>query len=138
MSEQNKEIVRRFYENGAVGSLDHELIAEDLIYHGTIVPDFQGREPFIHVLNGFRSAFPGFTTEIKDMIAEGDRVAVHHVHRGTHAGDFNGIPATGRPIAVTGIEIVRVHDGQIAEFWHLDDFLGLMQQLGVVPALGQG
>jgi steroid delta-isomerase-like uncharacterized protein len=88
-------------------------------------------------LSQFRTAFPDLVTTVEDMVAEGDRVAVRHTHRATHTGAFQGIPPTGKRIEVTGIEVLRMREGQIAEFWHMDDFLGLMQQLGVVPAPGQ-
>ena len=89
------------------------------------------------MLGVFRRAFPGFQTTVQDLVAEGDRVAALHTHYGTHTGEFQGIPATGKSTTVLGIEIFRVRDGQIVEFWHLDDFLSLMQQLGAVPGPGQ-
>ena len=70
---------------------------------------------------------------LEDMIAEGDKVAVRFTLRGTHGGDLMGIPPTGKPVAVTGIDINRIADGKIAERWANFDALGLMQQLGVIP-----
>jgi steroid delta-isomerase-like uncharacterized protein len=135
MSEANKAVVRRFFEEAADRGHDDEFIAEDVAYHGPpMIGELRGRAALVQVLEGFRQAFPGFETEIHRLVAEDDLVVVHHTHRGTHQGALMGIPPTGRQIAVQGIEIVRVRDGQVAEFWHLDDFLSLMQQLGVVPA----
>ena len=71
------------------------------------------------------------------MIAEGDKVAVRFTARGTHKGEFLGIPPTGKQVAWAGINIYRVASGKIAETWQLSDGLGLMQQLGVVPPVGQ-
>jgi steroid delta-isomerase-like uncharacterized protein len=135
MSAETKAVARRFFEEGASGTADEALIAPDLIYHGPpMIGELRGRDAFVQVLGVFRRAFPGFTTTIEEMVAEGDLVAVRHTHHGLHRGEFNGIPPTGREIHVTGIEIVRVRDGQVAEFWHLDDFLTLLQQLGALSA----
>jgi steroid delta-isomerase-like uncharacterized protein len=134
-TEANKTVAREFYAQAATGDRDDELIAADIVYHGPpMLGEIHGREGFKQVLDVFRAAFPGFETTIEALVAEDDLVAVRHTHRGTHAGDFAGIPATGTPVTVGGIEIVRIRNGQIAEFWHLDDFLALMQQLGTVPA----
>lgn len=136
--EENKSLVRRFYESAATGTLDDELIAEDFMYHGPpMLGEVRGREGFKQILGVFRGAFPNFQTTVEDVIAEEDRVAVRHTHHVTQTGEFAGIPATGKQATVGGIEILRVRDGQIAEFWHMDDFLSLMQQLGAIPATGQ-
>lgn len=132
--EENKSVVRRFYEAAATGTLDDELIAEDFMYHGPpMLGEVRGREGFKQIMGVFRGAFPNFETTVEDLIAEEDRVAVRHTHHATHRGEFAGIPPTGKEATVSGIEIVRVRNGQITEFWHMDDFLGLMQQLGAIP-----
>lgn len=69
----------------------------------------------------FQSALGGLREDIEDMIAEGDRVAVRYTLYGTHTGDFYGVQATGKTIKVSGIEIFRVEDGEIAEFWHFGE-----------------
>lgn len=131
------EIVTRFFAHAASPDLDDELIAEDAVFHGlSQIGEVHGRDGVKGVMSIFRTAFPNFTTEIKKLLVEGDTVAAWHTHRGIHSGDFIGIPATGRPIEVAGIELFRVKDGQIAEFWHLDDMLTLLQQLGVAPTVG--
>jgi steroid delta-isomerase-like uncharacterized protein len=133
--EQNKAIVRRFYASAATGALDDELIAEDFLYHGPpMLGEVRGRDEFKQILGVFRDAFPNFQTTVEDVIAEEDRVAVRHTHHVTHSGEFAGIPPTGKAATVPGIEVLRVRDGQIVEFWHMDDFLGLMRQLGAIPA----
>jgi len=70
------------------------------------------------------------------MIAEGNTVAAHFTARGVHRGSFMDLPATGKPITMTGIEIFRIKDGKIIELWGEANLLGLMQQLGIVPAHG--
>jgi steroid delta-isomerase-like uncharacterized protein len=133
--EENKAVVRSFYEQGASGERDDELITEDVVYHGpAMLGEVRGREGFKQLLGVFRAAFPNFETEVKHLVAEGDMVAVWHTHRARHEGEFAHVPPTGKVIEVDGLELLRIRDGQIAEFWHMDDFLGVMQQLGAVPA----
>jgi predicted ester cyclase len=72
------------------------------------------------------------------MIAEGDKVVVRSIMRGAHQGEFMGIPATGKSFTMSAIDIIRFANGQAVEHWGNTDDLGMMQQLGVVPAPGQG
>ena len=87
---------------------------------------------------GFMSAllagFPDSRFVVDDVIAEGDKVAVRHRLQGTHQAELQGIPATGRQVEVNGIVIFRIENGMIAEAWLNADIMGMMQQLGVVPA----
>ena len=80
------------------------------------------------------TAFPDLHLTIEDMFGEGDRVVGRYTYRGTHKGDFMGIPPTGKQVAVTGISIMRVANGKFLEEWINTD---LMQQLGVVSVPGQ-
>ena len=73
---------------------------------------------------------------IEDLIAEGDKVAVRQTWRGTHTGNFQGIPPTGKPVTFTSLEVYRVTGGKLAEEWVELDMLGLLQQLGVIPPMG--
>jgi predicted ester cyclase len=79
------------------------------------------------------SAFAGATYEFADLIADGDKVAWRWTLRAKHTGPFQGLPATGRPVAITGMSMVRVANGKLAEHWGEQDMLGLLQQLGVLP-----
>ena len=72
-------------------------------------------------------------TTVQDLLADGDRVIERTSVRATNTGDFNGIPAAGRPVAWSEIHIYRFEDGKIAELWSGVNFLGLLVQLGVVP-----
>jgi predicted ester cyclase len=85
----------------------------------------------------FRAAFPDLRATIEEMIAEGDRVAVRGVIRGTHQGELMGIPPTGRPVSVALIDINRIEGGQLVERWGEADMLGLLQQLGAIRMPGQ-
>jgi steroid delta-isomerase-like uncharacterized protein len=77
----------------------------------------------------FRDAFPDAAVTIDELVADGDRVAVATTLTGTHQGDLMGIEPTGRTVAVTGIDIVRVDGGKIVEHRGLTDIVGLMRQL---------
>jgi steroid delta-isomerase-like uncharacterized protein len=138
-SDQNKAVVRRVFEEIVnkqnLAAID-DLLSPDIVIHTPVPGVGSGIESFRQFIGMFLSAFPQQHTELHDLIAEGDRVAVRHTHRGTHGGEFMGMPPTGRQFAVDGIEVFRIADGKVAEFWHMDDFLGLLQQLGAVPAPG--
>ncbi len=86
------------------------------------------------VMEAFRGAFPDLAVTVLGQVAEGDLVCNHISMTGTHKGVFNGIPATGKAIAVTGNNLMRMRDRRIAETWGFLDMLGLLQQLGVAPA----
>ncbi len=135
-TEQNKALVRRLVEVSNQGNLDalDELLADNLVDHSLrsqgLPAGAEGVKQFTRML---RSAFPDSEWIIDDMIAEGDKVVLRWTSRGTHQGEAFGIPATGRQVVVTGIEIYRVAGGKLAETWGEVDMLGLMQQLGVVP-----
>ena len=97
MSEANKAVVRRFYELGTDLEAIRDLIAPDLRYHGPLMTgEFEGREGFLHLLSGLVHAFPGFTTTIEDLVAEGDLVTARHTHHAVHAGETGGAETGGR------------------------------------------
>ena len=85
----------------------------------------------------FRLAFPDVSFTVEDMIAEGDKVVDRMTWQATHQGPFMGIPPTGNRLTVTEIHINRIAEGRIVERWAQPDLLGLMQQLGAVPAPDQ-
>ena len=80
------------------------------------------------------NVFPDLTFSAEDMIAEGDKVAVRFTMRGTHKGEFMGVPATGKQFEVSGIDIVRFAGGKAVEHWGVTDTMAMMQQLGAVPS----
>jgi steroid delta-isomerase-like uncharacterized protein len=79
------------------------------------------------------AAFPCYEMIVEDMLADKDEVAVRFTMRATHTGDYMGIPATGKQVAVPGIIIYRVADGKIVEHWMQFDAMSMLQQLGVRP-----
>ncbi len=136
MSEQNKTLVRRgvdeIWNQGHFAVAD-EMVASDFVVHATALNgEIKGREGIIQYFAALRSAFPDLTFTIEDHIAEGDRVVTRWSAQGTHLGEFQGMPASGKQIRVTGTDVDRIENGKIAECWMNFDELGLLQQLGVI------
>jgi steroid delta-isomerase-like uncharacterized protein len=133
--EENKAIVRRFYEevvNKGDFTVIDELITEDFYDHSGSGSN-QGLQAFKQFATMLTSAFPDLHVTLEDMIAEQDKVAARVTVRGTHKGIlFDSVPPTGRAVTFTGVDIIRVRDGRIAERWNQRDLLGLMRQLGVI------
>jgi len=114
-----------------------ELLAGDFVDHNPLPGLAPNRDGFKQSFAVFRQAFPDSAYKIEDMIAEGDKVAVRFAANGTHKGVLMGIPPTGKRVSMTGVDIFRLTNGRIAEFWLSWDQLGMMQQLGVIPMPGK-
>jgi predicted ester cyclase len=84
---------------------------------------------------GFRAAFPDIHVAVEDVIANGDKVVVRLTFSGTHTGPLMGMPPTGKFVTITGIAIDRIQNGKIVEHWVNRDDLGMLQQLGMIPAM---
>lgn len=110
------------------------LLAPDIQTHYPGVPMALDRSGLGQVGTMFLMAFPDFASTIEDQIAEGNKVVTRQRYTGTHQGDFNGIPPTGRTIEFTAITIDRIENDVIAERWVEYNVMGLMQQLGVIPS----
>ncbi|KPV51032.1 hypothetical protein SE17_23540 [Kouleothrix aurantiaca] len=136
-TEQNKAIVRRVYEdviNQERAELIEALYAADVVVHDPFMGEAHGVGAFRELLGMFDAAFPHHRVAIDAMVAEGDMVSVLHTHTATHGGTFMGMPATGKSVVVPGIELFRLRDGKIVEFWRKDDDVSLMIQLGMIPS----
>lgn len=132
-TDELKALVRRAIgSNHGAGGDATAIFAPDFVVHMPGQPPMD-RTSFEHMLDGFSTAFPGYTFEIEDQVAQGDIVANRVTWRGVHGGDFNGIPATGRSIELHGINMFRVADGRVVEQWAELDFFGLLQQIGAIP-----
>ena len=139
-TEENKAIVLRHYEELNKGNVDivDELYAPDFVGYITGLPEpVRGRQAQKSLVAAFFTAFPNLHETAEELIAEGDKVVIRESYRGTHKGDFLGIPPTGKQVAFTSIDIYRIADGKIVEVWSQIDLLSVLQQLGVVPAPGQ-
>jgi steroid delta-isomerase-like uncharacterized protein len=139
-TEENKALYRRWFEEVVSGgnlALVDELLASDYVLHFPGVPAPVDREGHKQLVMMFRTGFPDWNETVEDVIAEGDKVVIRVTGRGTHQGGFQGIPPTGNRVTATGVGIGRIEDGRITETWAAYDALGMMQQLGVIPAPGQ-
>jgi len=136
-AEDNKAIYRRIVEEGFnkgnMSVLD-ELVAANHVNH---TDNVHGPEEYKRFISMYRAAFPDLQMTIEFQIAEGDKVVNRWTSHGTHRGDLMGIPPTGKQVAVTGTYIARIVGGKIAEEWGNMDTLGMMQQLGIIPPMGQ-
>jgi predicted ester cyclase len=138
-TEDNKAAVRRFYEEvfnqKNLAGVD-AFIGPNPIDH-SLPPGLSGLEGTKQFIGMYLAAFPDLRVTVEDLIAEGDKVVSRCTYRGTHQGALLGIPPTGKQVTVTGIEINRFEGGKTVEHWLEADNLGMLQQLGVVPAPGQ-
>ncbi len=103
----------------------------DAVLHG-FAPHPIGVDAAIEGYRHFFAGFPDIRFEILDTVADGEKVAMRFRVTGTHNGEFQGIPATGRKMDVQGMTILHFGDGKIVERWNQFDQMGLMQQLGVM------
>jgi len=136
--EKNKAFIQAFNEdfwNKHNIAAFEKYFSADFISH---YPDVDmNAEQVKGLCQAYFSAFPDLHITMDDMIAEGDRVVKVWTANCTSKGEFMGIPATGQPIVVKGIEVFRIVDGKIAENWVSMDNLGMLQQLGVIPPMGE-
>jgi steroid delta-isomerase-like uncharacterized protein len=132
----NKAVVQRLFDGLARADFDTMMacVSEEIVVHSPVPGEWSGADGFRQFLQVFLTGFPEQHTTVEDLLAEGDLVVARHTHHATHGGEFAGIPPTGRRVSVPGIEMFRIRDGRIAEFWHMDDLLLLMRELGAVPA----
>ena len=134
MSEQNKALIRRFYEevwNRGHLEVADEVFAEDYVRHDLrptqALPGPAGQKK---VAADFRAAFPDLLYTIDLLLADGDLVAVRWTMAATHTGPWGGVPATGKRLRYSGVNIFRLAGGKVVEIWNHRDDLGVAQQLG--------
>jgi steroid delta-isomerase-like uncharacterized protein len=132
-TERNTQIALRLFE-----ALDQQRFDEAA---SLLSPDFKlyfsnqvlDRDQMLALARGVYQSFADFRHEIDETLAIADRVVVRCTDRGTHAGDFEGVPASGKPIAIGQISILRIAAGRVAEIREEADLLLLMQQIGAIP-----
>src|SRR5512138_1534112 len=133
MSDENKELIRRWFEEvwnkGRADAID-EMFAADGVAHGLSDGEpVRGPAEFKKFHASFKGAFPNLEVRIEDIVSEGDKAAVRCKVRGKHLGDSLGFAATHSPVEFSGIAIVRVKDGKIVEAWNNFDFMRMNKQL---------
>lgn len=136
--EDNAATFRRWFHEGCSQgnvNLADELYSPDYVTHSVgpdLPPTLEGLKMFIRAL---RQGIPDLQCPMEEVVTEGDRVAGRFTLQGTHAGDLFGIPATGKAIRVGVMVIARFNEaGKWVEDWNSWDQLGMLQQLGVIPA----
>jgi steroid delta-isomerase-like uncharacterized protein len=134
-AEENKQVINRVF--AALNDRDLETVLSyyrsDCRFYGWAPQtlDVAGNR---ETMSALLAAFPDARFPVADVIAEGDKVAVRHNFQGTHREPFQGVPASDRPVDIGGIAIFRMEDGKVVEAWLNADFLGLLQQIGAIPA----
>jgi steroid delta-isomerase-like uncharacterized protein len=138
MSEENKSLIHRWFaevwNSGNAASIG-DMLLDDAVIHGLNDPSgnaVEGIDAFRAFHAQFREAFPDILVNVEDVIAEGDKVVARCSVRAKHTGESLGIAVTNSTVDFTGIAIVRVSDGKIAEAWNNFDFLTMNQQLGIL------
>ncbi len=134
--EINKQVARQFFE--LLGRHDTERMERLLVsstqysFHPSGMPhmDWSGHKQLLATIT---RAFPDLHHNIKDMVAEGDKVAVRLNVTGTHKGEFQGIHPSGRKLSLDEMAFLTLIDGRITEGWITSDTMGFMQQIGAIP-----
>ena len=135
MADDVRATMTRLYEGINEGNLDlfDVLVDENVVEHEEFPGIPPGREGVKQFFGMMREAFDGFRFDVEDIVVEGDKGAARVTMKGTHSGEFMGVPATGKQVNVSAIDIFRLADGKIVEHWGVTDTMALMQQLGAVP-----
>jgi len=138
MSADNATIGRRWFEQvwnqGNVDAAD-QLAAPDFVAHGHAPNDATiGIPQFKQFARAVLAAFPDIRVTVEDTISEGDRTVIRWHAHGTHQGPFMGVAPKGAAISVRGVSVMRFANGKIVEAWDNWDQLGMLIQIGAVPA----
>jgi steroid delta-isomerase-like uncharacterized protein len=139
MSDATKQMIRRYYkdvwEKGNAKALD-DLLTDDYVDHNPgpgEPPDKKGaKEMVARLAAGWRDA----KMDVQSVIVEGDNAAAHWTMEWTQVGNFMGMPADGKRLHLRGHDFYRIKNGRIAEIWHIEDFAGLMGEMGMLPGAG--
>jgi steroid delta-isomerase-like uncharacterized protein len=130
-------VMNRFVEfiNTANEDLAAEVISADAVFHAPSHPEpLRGPDGYLEVLAMMRGGFPDIQWTLEETVSEGDTVAARFTMRGTHDGEFFGIPATGNRISVQAMNFYYLAQDRIVGERAQPDLLGVMQQIGAVPA----
>jgi steroid delta-isomerase-like uncharacterized protein len=136
LEEQNMALATRYNEAWKSGNLEaiKEIYSPDFIWHASDGGDYSSEEMIEinrEAIEQHKKAIPDLTIINEDVIMKGDKVITRYTLRGTHKGNVGGIPATGNKIELSGIEIIRIENGRIAESWEENNLLRFYQQLGM-------
>ncbi len=132
----NRQLIVRYYEemwNHWRFELIPALIADDIVFRGSLGIDVSGHAGFREYMGTVRGAFPDFRNYIEEMIVEGDRLAALLTYRGTHSGTLLGVPASGQEVEYSGVAIFRIREARVVSGWVLGDTVSLWKQIGSTP-----
>ena len=135
-TKENEAAVRACFENASQGNFDAlaDIVTSDYVLHPGEVRGASGLKDMVQ---GYRNALSGLRVTIDQQFAEGDFVATRFTITGTHEGPLMGAPPSGKDVAFTGIAISRCEGGRIAQEWEITDVVGLLGQIGALPAMAQ-
>ena len=136
MSEEHRALARTFFEEADRGRTPVDLCGPGFTAHFPGLPPMDV-EQFDQFETMIRSAFSDIQHRIEDLVVGGDTVAVRLRFEGTHTGDFMDVPASGKQFSVEGTAFLRIAGTKVAQLWGFLDQMGLMQQIGGLPAPGQ-
>jgi steroid delta-isomerase-like uncharacterized protein len=139
-AEDDKAVVRRWIEtfnNPYTPQTEVDALAPGYIAHAPWLPGPLDLEGWSQFTAAFVEAFPDLRLAVEDIFSSEEMVAARVSFRGTHRGEFQGIPPTGKEVAFSSMEFNRVMDGKVEEHWVELDLYGLMQQLGAIPEPGR-
>lgn len=137
---ENEQIVRRLVEDSVNANrpdaLDTAVDPDVRVHPGTpgAAPDTRGIEDLRAAFRAFHTVFPDLHVELHDVITADDRVAARWTASGTHLAELAGVPATGRFVRWGGIDVYRLVEGKIVDWWRNEDFVGLLRQLSRDPS----
>ena len=139
--QDNIQLVSRWFQevwNEGKTQTVHELLSPDAVTIGQAGSEVElhGPEEFAPFVEQIRTAFPDIKVKVEDAFGADDKVVLRWSARMTHRGDTLGIPATGKPVRLTGITIARIVDGKIVAGWDNWDQLGMLQQIGAYGQRG--
>lgn len=137
-AQRNKGVVQRFVErvlNDRSPRAAVDLCVPNFAWHGGPLGEIRDLSAYQQQLASLFLSFPNLRTEVLDLVAEEDRVVARLLFRGTHLGDFRGIPPTYKRIVTQATSTFRVVDGHIVEEWSQQDLVGVMQQMEVMPSM---
>jgi predicted ester cyclase len=136
-AEESKNVLRRVFEEGFDGGDDSvvsELVAPDAVSYNPLPGQRQGADGIRDRIRMLREGFDHHLS-VEDLVGEGDRAAARITIKGTHTGEFLGVPSTQNEIKMDDMSIVRVADGKIVEWWDELDVASVLQQIGAIPSL---
>ena len=138
MRERNIDVVRRWIDKGwnaGDRAVADELLAEDFVLHDPVASrEIVGRDAEGELIAGLRRSIPDLTFTIDDVVADADNVTIRWIAEGTHGGELLGVAATGRALALRGVDMYRLNDGRIAESWTFWDLPGMLRTVSAPVA----